>query len=259
MKNREAFIKAMLSQVKNPFVKKSLRSEYLSHIQDAIENELELGIGLEEAEAKAVENLGDPLEIGRALNQVHNPFFAWFQYIATITAFILVVIVGVHLIPPYIDYVQMNLDTSQGDYHESFEYFDIIDKRQIDVAASIGNYDYHFKDILYTKDKRILIYFSYYDIYPNTSSLKSPNILYLSTGIYIDESKSNDLTPLLVPIPLTFVDDANSILTTSVRSYKNIGILQLRNIESMPDKIVIEIKNPDNRIDIIPILTGGTQ
>lgn len=68
MNHREAFIKAMLSQVKNPFVKNSLRNEYLNHIQDAIQDELESGLSLEDAETIVIERLGNPLEIGRALN-----------------------------------------------------------------------------------------------------------------------------------------------------------------------------------------------
>lgn len=259
MNHREAFIKAMLSQVKNPFVKHSLRNEYLSHIQDAIQDELESGLSLEDAETIVIERLGDPLEIGRALNQVHNPYFVWFQYITKITAFILVVVVGVHLIPSYIEYSQMNGDISNGDYRESFQYFNTIDKRKIDVSASIGDFDYHFQDILYTVDKRILIYFSYRNNNPNTSALVSPNILYLDSRIYIDESRLLALMPIILPIPLTYLDDSNSIFTTSVRSYKDIGILQLQNIESMPESIMIEVFNPDSRIDLIPILDGGTQ
>ena len=128
----------------------------------------------------------------------------------------------------------MNGDISNGDYRESFQYFNTIDQRKIDVSTSIGDFDYHFQDILYTVDKRILIYFSYRNNNPNTSALVSPNILYLDSRIYIDESRSLALMPIILPIPLTYLDDFNSIFTTSVRSYKDIGILQYQNIKSTP-------------------------
>lgn len=153
----------------------------------------------------------------------------------------------------------MNGDISNGDYRESFQYFNTIDKRKIDVSTSIGDFDYHFQDILYTYDKRILVYFSYHNNYPNTSSLRSPNFLSLKSNIYVDESSSMDFMPILLQVPLTYLYDSNSIFTTNVRSYKNIGILQLQNIETMPESITIEIFNPDSRIDLIPILDGGTQ
>lgn len=259
MKNRETFIKAMLSQVKNPFVRNSIRNEYMNHIQDLIENELESGLSLEEAEIQAINQLGDPLEIGQSLNQVHNPYFGWLRHITKVLFFILVVFVGVRLIPSYIDQVKMNEFTSKGDYRESFQYFDTLDTKKIDVTTSIGNFDYHFQDILYTEDKRILIYFSYHDNHPNTSSFVLPNLLTLTTSIYINESNPLDLMPVLLPIPSTQVDDTSSIVTTAVRSYKNIGILELRNVENMPKTITIEIFNPDNQIELISILGGGTQ
>ena len=59
----------------------AITAELTAHLEDHRDALLELRSGLtqEEAEEAAVEAMGDPEELGRALNESHSPLLGWFQ------------------------------------------------------------------------------------------------------------------------------------------------------------------------------------
>lgn len=59
----------------------AITAELTAHLEDHRDALLELHPGLtpEEAEEAAVQAMGDPEELGRALNESHSPLFGWFQ------------------------------------------------------------------------------------------------------------------------------------------------------------------------------------
>lgn len=87
----EEYIKMLLEQVRFQKAHKAIGDELRSHIEDQIENNISEGMDKETAEKIAVEDMGDPVEAGIALDKVHRPQVAW----GVIVAAILVGIVGI--------------------------------------------------------------------------------------------------------------------------------------------------------------------
>ncbi len=57
--------------------REEVRRELEAHLEDRMEALLDLGWSLEETQAKAEEALGDPVEIGKALDGLYSPLWLW--------------------------------------------------------------------------------------------------------------------------------------------------------------------------------------
>ena len=69
----EEYIKKLLEQVRFEKAHKAIGDEIRSHIEDQIEENISEGMEKEEAEKKAVEDMGDPVDVGIELDRVHRP------------------------------------------------------------------------------------------------------------------------------------------------------------------------------------------
>ena len=74
-----AYTKKVLKQVKFIFDHRSIRRELNSHIQDLIDEHNWNNITEEELILKINDEMGDPIDLGKSLNQVHKPLlgYAW--------------------------------------------------------------------------------------------------------------------------------------------------------------------------------------
>ena len=57
--------------------RESVRRELEAHLEDHMEVLLDLGCTQEEAQARAEEALGDPVELGKALDSLYSPLWLW--------------------------------------------------------------------------------------------------------------------------------------------------------------------------------------
>ena len=80
----EEYIKKLLEQVRFQKAHKAIGDELRSHIEDQIETNISEGMDRETAEKIAVEDMGDPVETGIALDKVHRPQVAWGVIVAAI-------------------------------------------------------------------------------------------------------------------------------------------------------------------------------
>ena len=80
----EEYIKLLLEQVRFQKAHKTIADEIRSHIEDQIEANVSEGMDKDTAEKQAVEDMGDPVEAGIALDRVHRPKMAWGIVLATI-------------------------------------------------------------------------------------------------------------------------------------------------------------------------------
>ncbi|MCL2099309.1 MAG: permease prefix domain 1-containing protein [Oscillospiraceae bacterium] len=71
------FIEQVCAQVKAERVHSLLSYELAAHIEDQREAYIKSGISAEEAEELAVEQMGDPVQVGEELNQIHKKKFDW--------------------------------------------------------------------------------------------------------------------------------------------------------------------------------------
>lgn len=76
-KIEETFLKSVLKEVNFFFDHKSIRRELQAHLEDLKEVYQAEDIDEEQLQAKIVEEMGDPKQIGRQLNQVHHPIIGW--------------------------------------------------------------------------------------------------------------------------------------------------------------------------------------
>lgn len=74
-----AYTKKVLKQVKFIFDHRSIRRELNSHIQDLIDEHNWNNLPEEELILKINDEMGDPIDLGKSLNQVHKPLlgYAW--------------------------------------------------------------------------------------------------------------------------------------------------------------------------------------
>ena len=80
----EEYIKILLEQVRFEKAHKAIGDEIRAHIEDQAEENISEGMDKETAEKRAVEDMGDPVEAGIALDKVHRPQVAWSVIIAVL-------------------------------------------------------------------------------------------------------------------------------------------------------------------------------
>jgi|GEM_PF-478946 len=72
------FIEKLLGEIRFSPAKKEIEEEYSSHIEDKVRYLIiEERMTPKEALSLTMEEMGDPQEIGKSLNEVHNPFLGW--------------------------------------------------------------------------------------------------------------------------------------------------------------------------------------
>lgn len=74
---RKEYLETLLAQIQEKRARASVLQEVESHIDDQKQAYLSEGMLEELAEEKAVADMGDPIETGIALNQIHRPKPAW--------------------------------------------------------------------------------------------------------------------------------------------------------------------------------------
>lgn len=97
------FIKKLLGEIRFFPAKKEIEEEYSSHIEDKVRYLIiEERMTRKEALSLTMEEMGDPQAIGKALNEVHNPFLGW----ALLLTKGLLIIFGVIAIPLLFSFVE---------------------------------------------------------------------------------------------------------------------------------------------------------
>ena len=81
----EEYIKMLLEQVRFEKAHKAIGDEIRAHIEEQIEANVSDGMDRVTAEEKAVEDMGNPMEVGMSLDRVHRPQVAWGLIIAAMT------------------------------------------------------------------------------------------------------------------------------------------------------------------------------
>ena len=72
-----AFLQTVLAQIRAKSIRPAIQEELENHIADQKEAYEAFGLSSQEAEEKAVASMGDPVEIGCQLDQIHRPAPDW--------------------------------------------------------------------------------------------------------------------------------------------------------------------------------------
>ena len=72
------FLEKLLGEIRFFPVKNEIEEEYSDHIEDKVRSLIiKERMTRREALSLTMEEMGDPLEIGKSLNEIHNPFLGW--------------------------------------------------------------------------------------------------------------------------------------------------------------------------------------
>ena len=93
----EEYIKILLEQIRFEKAHKAIGDEIRAHIEDQAEANISEGMDKETAEKKAVEDMGDPVETGIALDKVHRPQLAWEFVVATLAVTVFSIILHIFM------------------------------------------------------------------------------------------------------------------------------------------------------------------
>ncbi|MBQ2800006.1 MAG: FtsW/RodA/SpoVE family cell cycle protein [Lachnospiraceae bacterium] len=73
----EEYLKNVTEQIRCRQAREAVKEEMEGHLEDQMEECMKMGLSREEAENFAVEQMGDPVEVGISLDRVHQPKIAW--------------------------------------------------------------------------------------------------------------------------------------------------------------------------------------
>ena len=100
----EGYIKKLLEQIRFQKAHKAIEDEIRLHIEDQIKENISGGMDKETAEKKAVEDMGDPVDAGIALDKVHRPQVAVGVIVIALVSTVIGTIVNVLLSNIYTSY-----------------------------------------------------------------------------------------------------------------------------------------------------------
>ncbi len=86
---RNSFLKQVRSQIKSKEAKALVSAELHHHLNEVKHYWLQKGISEDQAEEKAVNQMGNPISIGQKLNQIHRPKVDWVTLILFVSALLL--------------------------------------------------------------------------------------------------------------------------------------------------------------------------
>ena len=71
------YLETVSGEIRSRKAKAFVTEELKSHIEDQKFAYMAEGMSMEEAEEEAVRQMGDPMEVGRQMNQIHRPKMEW--------------------------------------------------------------------------------------------------------------------------------------------------------------------------------------
>ena len=89
--NKREYLQIVTKQIRFRFDRNAIETELNQHLNDSMEDLMAEGFCKEDAERIAVEQMGDPVETGKALNQEHHPVIGYLWLISKIALTILAI------------------------------------------------------------------------------------------------------------------------------------------------------------------------
>ena len=121
---KEEYLLKVEKQIRYIFDRKAIRNELEQHLMDSMEDLMEEGMSKEEAEEMAVSFMGDPIVVGKALNEEHHPLIGYMLFSTKIILccfciyFALLFVVNIcnlyHLLTP--NYISKSVEIYPVDY-----------------------------------------------------------------------------------------------------------------------------------------------
>lgn len=88
---RKEFLNIVRKEVHYVYDRESIENELNDHIEDSINDLMDEGLLFEEAEEVALQQMGDPKELGKLLNKEHNPIVGYLWQMSKLFVIVLVI------------------------------------------------------------------------------------------------------------------------------------------------------------------------
>lgn len=154
---REQFIRLLLHEVKFFPARARIREEYEAHFADAVERLRCQGKSEEEAEALAAERMGDPVELGRALNREHSPLIGWLLYLSRAALIVVGMGVWVFLLCVIIPSAALLVDPPEN--ADQINAAQIVRRAEVDTWLTLDGERYYITDVVMTRENMLYCYY----------------------------------------------------------------------------------------------------
>ena len=137
--NRQEYLKLVCKEIHFIFDRKAVQKELEQHLEDSmLDLMLEERLSKEDAETKAVMQMGDPVEVGKQLNEEHHPVlgYLWMLSRALVVALLIIVI------PSMIAGVMANKPLREPVVAEGSK-----EVYPVDVVVKMPSYEVHLDNI----------------------------------------------------------------------------------------------------------------
>lgn len=126
---KEDYLNVVVKQVKYIFAREEIRQELQTHINEKIEYLIDEGFDKDEAEDIALNDMGNPEEIGKLLNKEHSPLIGYLLSISNIILFFMVLMLSFRIFTVILIGIGNNLEKQVVDSEEV--------KKEIEVGEQI--------------------------------------------------------------------------------------------------------------------------
>ena len=179
--NKEEYLNIVRKEIKYIFDRDAIEKELNEHIQDSILDLIGDGHSYEDAEIQAVNQMGNPKELGKQLNKEHHPFIG---YLYSFTQ----VIIYLMIIPLLINgaYLIYNLSEIMFE-HKTDNYVEII---ELDYKVELAGHTFVLDNVCINQEgEATLNYRSFVDFtYSRSNWSTNINAIYDSNDNFIDMS-----------------------------------------------------------------------
>lgn len=159
--NREKWIDAVLHEIRFAPDRRKIRQELLEHMEDRMEEY--------EDEERVLQSMGDPVELGRELNQEHKPWLGWIWLgswaalaVTACFAVILSVTVGISALAESPDSLNLEEKYAAKNKYYDTDYNhtgDVYYNWQTDYSVEVLDTEITFRNFVYDDfDGRLVVY-----------------------------------------------------------------------------------------------------
>lgn len=148
------YTKRMNSHVKFKFDHEAIRDEYLEHMEDMYEFYVGRGMDPDLAKSAVLEDMGDPDELGRVLNQIHNPVLGW---IWRLSRWLIAFMVLLVIYPTVVLFGSSAISLIQ-DYRDISVSAPLVQEIDIGALRTLDNEGYYFDKLELYEDGTAILY-----------------------------------------------------------------------------------------------------
>lgn len=131
-----------------------IRDEYLDHMEDMYEFYVGSGMDADTAKYQVLADMGDPEDLGRVLNEIHNPALGWAWRLSR-WVLILLIILAVY---PVVVMVGSSAITLLQPYEDVTVSAPLVQEISIRQFRSLDNEVYYFDKLERYEDDTVIIY-----------------------------------------------------------------------------------------------------